>query len=76
MMTTKLPIEFIGGPRDGSKSYLLRATPLTPLRYPIEIKVMQYDADTAVETQVGRYVRDAASADGTMIRYVWSSTIS
>jgi hypothetical protein len=76
MAPRQLPIEFIGGPRDGAKSFLLRATPHTPLRYPIEIQVTSYDVDQHIDTTVGRYVRDASSLDGEYVRYLWTSHVT
>lgn len=66
-MTTKLPIEFIGGPRDGAKTYLVRAKPTVPIGYPLEILLIDQS-----ETQVGTYVRDGEAQDRDVMRYVWT----
>ena len=73
-MTTTLPIEYIGGPRDGDKSYLLRSSPRVPLRYPPEIKVVFHDVNDQTETVLGRYVHGGVSANGEAVRYIWAST--
>lgn len=74
MVTARREIEFIGGPRDGGRSVLLRKTPLTPLRYPLEIRVTVYDIAAETDIEVGRYVRDGTDEASESMRYVWSNT--
>lgn len=71
-MTAKLPILFIGGPRDGDMSYLLRSSPTTPMRYPLEIKVISRDSVEQADVLVGKYIRGRTSDTREHVRYVWA----
>jgi len=71
MLQARLAIEFIGGPHDGARSYLLRQTRTTPLRYPLEILVTSYDTLTAHDVEIGKYIRDNSTDTG--MRYVWAT---
>lgn len=69
-----LPIEYVGGPRDGARSHILRTSPLVPLRYPLEILVTAYNMKEDGETRIGKYVRDGQSSKTDSMRYVWSNS--
>ena len=68
---TGLLIEYVGGPKDGQRSHILRTSPNTPVLYPIEIKAFEYNLEDRTERQVGRYVRDHTGNDDAM-RYLWT----
>lgn len=66
-----LLIEYVGGPKDGSRAYLLRTSPKERHTYPLEIRYLDVDPETKAERFIGTYTRDSESADGAM-RYVWA----
>lgn len=71
-MMINLLIEYVGGPRDGQRSYLMRGSSKVPLAYPIEIAVIKHDPEDATETRIGKYVRGELTADEAAMRYVWT----
>lgn len=71
MALANLVITFIGGPKDGAASVLLRRDPRVPTGYPTEIQVLDVD-EHGHEHLAGTYVRNSMTPDESAMRYVWT----
>jgi hypothetical protein len=66
-------VEFVGGPRDGKRSFAVASTdiegkPIPPSGF---ASGQLTDAAAAEEAEAGRYLRDGITPDGEALTYVW-----